>query len=137
MNFNIVSDIPLYYSPSFLNEVERVITKNTDIGTSKIVQEIGLFISRLNQGIKEFSKYEFDIFDGPDSYSYTIDNVGTLLFSKLGGNSKFNIFINDIKWEFDGYYLYADLTESANKQKEAILSLMERVENLHKRPPVK
>lgn len=46
MNFNIVSDIPLYYSPSFLNEVERVITKNTDIGTSKIVQEIGLFISR-------------------------------------------------------------------------------------------
>lgn len=93
MNFNIVSDIPLYYSPSFLNEVERVITKNTDIGTSKIVQEIGLFISRLNQGIREFSKYEFDTFNGPNSYSYTIDNVGTLLFSKLGKNDKFNILL--------------------------------------------
>ena len=81
MNFDIISNIPLYYSISFINDVERVITKNTDIGTSQIVQEIGLFISRLNCGLHNLSNDNI-LVDGVD-LSFSIENFGVVFFNKI------------------------------------------------------
>ena len=134
MQFNIVSDIPLYYSPSFANEVERVITKNTDVGTSQIVQEIGIFISKLNQGIYNLVHQETCVYG--DGYTYTIDEIGIVSFNKIKRMDGICILIDNIEWIFDSSYLFSNLTESAKKEIEAMLSLIERMDNLPKRPPI-
>lgn len=133
MNFDIISNIPLYYSISFINDVERVITKNTDIGTSQIVQEIGLFISRLNCGLHNLSNDNI-LVDGVD-LSFSIENIGVVFFNKIFKDNTMSIFIKNIQWNFEGCYLYPNLTETKHSQLKYALSLIERMDGLF-RPPI-
>ena len=133
MKFSVVSkSYPIYYSKAFTDEVERVVSKNTDIGSGQIVREVGHFISQLDCGIQDISNRT--TFVSPTGViRHMITGVGVIYFSLVeDDNGNRAIFIQDVKWTFVGYYLYPHLVEAKNKTVESMVSLMERIDQLRK-----
>ncbi len=126
----LTSSYPIYYSLHFAKEVERVISKNCDVGTSMIVQEVGYFISKLDIGIQQASSIQL-LGDTNGLYTYYVEGIGRLYLRLVKDNNGVRyIFIDNIEWDFKGYYLYPHLTEMKHPKIEKLINLMERIEHL-------
>ena len=90
--------ISLQYSTTFLEKVERVINLNVD----KDVSRVALFISRILKGLQNLSKEDTDFNMSWGKYSYSIEDIGTILFRPLfdeeTGEKAYAI--DDIQWAF-------------------------------------
>lgn len=111
MNLKINGKYPVYVNNKVANEIEYAITKNTGIGTSEIVIEVGYFIRYLLKGIQSLT-YQSELPAG-DTAIYEIDNIGTVYFSIVEDKDN-NIYIvlEDIRFDYYGYHPYSHLRES-------------------------
>lgn len=99
MQFSISNlAVPLLYSSSFLDEVERVIVKNVD----DHVSSVALFISRLIKGLQDLSNSDVEVFMNWGICNYMIEDIGVVSFRALVDEETGERLyaIDDIKWMF-------------------------------------
>ena len=131
MKLNIISPYQLYLSNNVSNEIERIITKNTNVGTSLFVTEVGYFIQRLTKGLQDLTSDDTITLNDDGIPTTIIDGIGLITYMVVENNKgEMSIYIQDIKWDFIGYYLYPHLVEKKHPQINKVINLMERMEHL-------
>lgn len=99
MRISIVGlDVPLLFSPLFIEEVESVIDKNV----SDRVSDVALFISRLVKGLQNLSKIEDGVYKYWGEYTYEIEDIGVVHFRPLfdSADGKCIFAIERMDWKF-------------------------------------
>ena len=75
MQLDIVGlDVPLLFSPTFLNEVEDVVDRNVNDNVSLVA----LFISRLLKGLQNLSNSDMAVLRTWGKFSFEIEEIGII-----------------------------------------------------------
>ena len=99
MKLDIIGlNVPLLFSPAFIQEVETVIDKNVDTN----VQLVALFISRLLKGLQNLANSDEEVLRSWGQFSYEIEDVGIVLVSPLYDPDTLerSYAVESIKWTF-------------------------------------
>ena len=127
MKIDIITPYPLYISKYVSNEIERVISKNCDAGTSLFVTEVSYFIQRLFKGIQDLTNNDV-VLDNTGIAIYDIEGIGIISYIILeNSDGDIGIYIENIKWDFMGYYLYPHLVENKHTKINKITNLIQRL----------
>lgn len=90
--------VPLIYSTSFIEEVERVIQENVD----ENVSGVALFISRLIKGLLNLSNSDGEYQKNWGEYSFEVEDIGVICFRALidAEQGEKAYAIESIRWTF-------------------------------------
>lgn len=91
-------NVPLLFSPAFIQEVETVIDKNVDTN----VQLVALFISRLLKGLQNLANSDEEVLRIGGEFSYEIEDIGIVLVSPLydPDTSERSYAVESVKWTY-------------------------------------
>lgn len=90
--------VPLIYSTSFIEEVERVIQENVD----ENVSGVALFISRLIKGLQNLSNSDGEYQNNWGEYTFDVEDIGVICFRALidADKGEKTYAIESIRWTF-------------------------------------